>query len=294
MRLRPCFFFVLLAVSAALVFTAPTTLESTPGVVKKTKWRSEGTGMLKTAMRKTKTSKIKLPKSKSSGDEEVEEEEEADTVDQLSDETEDLIDEGEDAASEAEEALNEAKEEAEDFFACFPASATVVAPGGLQVRMEDLAVGDSVTVGEQLSQVFMFTHSDPKGMYSFVELTTLSGHALSLSGGHFLYVDGLLKRADAVSVGETLLLSDGARSPVVNVRWIRERGLYNPQTLHGDIAVNGVVASTYTAAVEPKIAHALLAPARVAFKWLGYSSTYFSNGVPEALGDLLLPIGTLP
>lgn len=281
--MRLCLVIVAIALTAALVSAIPT---ASQGGARKTTFRRSAPGMLKTAVRKSKT-KIKLPKSNSGGDEDEEEE-----LDQVSDEAEEFVDEAEDAASEAEDAFNDAKEEVEDFFSCFPASATVQTSDGLRIRMDDLAVGDSVAVGPVESQVFMFTHADRDGMHPFVRLTTSSGHALSLSGGHFLYANDILKRADSVSVGDKLLLADGAASPVVDVRMTRERGLYNPQTLHGDIAVNGVVTSTYTAAVEPKVAHALLAPARLAFSWFGFSSAIFNEGVPDALRDVLLPIGS--
>lgn len=286
--MRLLFLITLVALSVVLVSAVPRSSRSPLGLRKAAVGRAAGPGVLETVVRKRK-SKIKLPKSNSGGEEEEEEDEE--TVDQ---QAEEVLDEAEDAINEAEEAFNDARDDAEDFFSCFPASASVVTEGGHQIRMEDLAVGDRVAVGAVDSPVFMFTHADRDGMHPFVQLRTTSGHALSLSAGHYLYANGALKRADSVIVGEKLRLADGASSPVVDVRWTRERGLYNPQTLHGDIAVNGVVASTYTAAVEPKVAHALLAPARLAYTWIGYSSSLFNNGVPDAFRDMFLPIGSAP
>lgn len=40
------------------------------------------------------------------------------------------------------------------------------------------------------------------------------------------------------------------------------RGLYNPQTKHGSIIVNNILAGTYTTAVAPGLVHAVLAPLR--------------------------------
>lgn len=55
-------------------------------------------------------------------------------------------------------------------------------------------------------------------------------------------------------------------SPVVAVEPIWRVGMYNPQTRHGDIVVNGFVVSTYTEAVRtPTIAHALMTPVRFCF-----------------------------
>lgn len=284
-------FIAAIALTAALVCAIPTAPRGQAGIPKAASRQAVAPGVLKTAVRQGKRGKrVRLPKSNSGDDDEEELQDDDDTVEQVSDDVEEEI---EDAASEAREALDDAREELEDTFSCFPASATVQTPGRIPIRMEDLSVGDSIAVGPVDSRVFMFTHADRDGMHPFVRLTTSSGHALSLSGGHFLYANDVMMRADSVSVGDKLLLADGAASPVVDVRMTRERGLFNPQTLHGDIAVNGVVTSTYTAAVEPKVAHALLAPARIAFSWFGYSSALFNNGAPEGLKNLLLPIGSV-
>ena len=42
-------------------------------------------------------------------------------------------------------------------------------------------------------------------------------------------------------------------------------GLYNPHTMDGDIVVDGTVTSTYTAAVAPSLAHAVLWPVRMLY-----------------------------
>ena len=47
----------------------------------------------------------------------------------------------------------------------------------------------------------------------------------------------------------------------VTVEWAD--GLYNPHTMTGDIVVDGVLTSTYTDAVAPSLAHALLWPVRM-------------------------------
>ena len=43
------------------------------------------------------------------------------------------------------------------------------------------------------------------------------------------------------------------------------QGLYNPHTMHGDIVVNGIRTSSYTAAINPILAHAALWPVRMLF-----------------------------
>jgi hypothetical protein len=65
-------------------------------------------------------------------------------------------------------------------------------------------------------------------------------------------------------------------------------GLYNPQTLQGDVVVDNVRASTYTTAVEPAFAHAVLTPLRAAYSALGFSTASLEAG--SAL-DRMLPSG---
>lgn len=145
---------------------------------------------------------------------------------------------------------------------CFSGSAFVQTRRGVR-RMRDLRIGDDVAVGGgQFSRVFMFTHRIKNGNFRFLELRTPSSR-LALSAGHFIYADGQLKTAADVRLGDRLRLVDGSEERMVSWKWVDLDGLYNPQTLHGDIAVNGVVASTYTKAVPPSAAHALLAPFRV-------------------------------
>ena len=63
-------------------------------------------------------------------------------------------------------------------------------------------------------------------------------------------------------------------------------GLYNPHTLNGDIMVNGVKTSTYTAAVAPTLAHAALWPVRMLYS-LGYD---IINGAFDQGSELLVSL----
>jgi hypothetical protein len=67
-------------------------------------------------------------------------------------------------------------------------------------------------------------------------------------------------------------------------------GLYNPHTLNGDIVVNGVKTSSYTATVAPGLAHAALWPIRMLYT-LGYDiiNGAFDHG--SALITSFLPRG---
>lgn len=149
---------------------------------------------------------------------------------------------------------------------CFPADARVELESGEKRRMDELKIGDSVLVGRQVySPIYAFTHKLKRAKSDFVVITTRSGSSLRLTPGHFLYVQGDLLPALHVRVGDMLTLSDGRSSAVISVaRCPHEAaGLYNPQTLHGDIVVDGILASTYTTAVSPVLAHASLMPLRV-------------------------------
>lgn len=177
---------------------------------------------------------------------------------------------GEPAATGTGTADEEENTEKKESGSCFPGDATVELASGAVARMDEVAVGDVVKVGSgELSRVFMFTHKSAGVESDFIALETATGARVVLTNGHYIYANGELIAAGAVRAGDVLALAEGGESRVVTGSVIRGRGLYNPQTLHGDVAVNGVVASTYTTAVEPALAHAVLAPLRA-------MSDYFS------------------
>lgn len=80
--------------------------------------------------------------------------------------------------------------------------------------------------------------------------------------------------ARRMHAGMRLVTVDDGATTVVRVGRTWARGLYNPQTTDGSIVVDGVVVSTYTEAVAPRTAHALLAPLRAMFKWAGVAVSY--------------------
>lgn len=162
---------------------------------------------------------------------------------------------------------------------CFPASAMLVLESGRSIKMSELLIGDRVSVGGgKYSQVFMFTHKLPSVRAEFLEITTASGRAIRLTAGHFLPVNSVYADAADVVVGDSLELEDGAHSQVTSVQLVSDKGLYNPQTVHGDIAVNGVRASVYTKAVAPVVAHAMLSPLRLAFSRFGFVTEALLSG----------------
>ena len=171
---------------------------------------------------------------------------------------------------------------------CFPAFATVELADGRVVPMADVAVGDKVRVAagdapSAFSSVFLFTHKMPTAPRAYVRLALANGHALVVSAGHYVYADGKMVAAAGVAVGSTVQVSSSVgagwvTTPVTAVTRVNAAGLYNPQTLHGDIVVDGVRASTFTTAVEPTVASALLAPLRALYRSTGQSVGLFEGG----------------
>ena len=69
-----------------------------------------------------------------------------------------------------------------------------------------------------------------------------------------------------MKIGDNVTLADGKASAVVAIAAVRKEGLHNPHTLQGDIVVNGVLASSYTSAFSPTLAHVVLAPLRALYR----------------------------
>lgn len=151
---------------------------------------------------------------------------------------------------------------------CFPGDALVHLDNGRSKRMDQLVIGDRVLVAHGLySEIFAWTHHSPEAVSrSYVALSTDAGHRLVTTAGHYVYADGRPVQARHVRTGMTMRSSTGEQVSVVKVERIRAKGLYNPQTVHGDIVVNGLVSTSYTAAIDPPVSHALLAPLRAAYK----------------------------
>lgn len=151
---------------------------------------------------------------------------------------------------------------------CFPSFSRVSLANGKEVTVASLSAGDSLKVSEtETSVVIFFSHRDPNMVTAFYNITTMSGMSVILSGGHYLYSNGVLKIAKAVKAGDSLRTLHGP-SLVSTVHLVFGRGLFAPHTVHGDIVVSGIVCSTYTNALHPAVAHGALSPVRfVAETW---------------------------
>lgn len=173
---------------------------------------------------------------------------------------------------------------------CLPADALVTLPSGIEVRIDTVSHGTLILASSKgaSSPIVLFSHREGTIITDFVELTTSSGSIVSLTPGHYLSVNDRLQAAGRVKIGDKVILSSGHRSEIVYIRTVQKRGLYNPHTADGRIVVNGIVLSTYTAALSPALAHALLAPVRtIARISVDYSSEALLGYVQVALSSLL-------
>ncbi len=163
-------------------------------------------------------------------------------------------------------------------FICFPGDSTVELESGSVKRMDEVVVGDRVAVGSgKFSEVFMFTHKLSDVKQDFVSIKTASGETVRLTEGHYLPVNGKYVPAREAKVGDFVTVASGATT-IAEISTVSGTGLFNPQTAHGDIVVDGVLASTYTTAVERKMAHAMLAPFRMLAQQLGLTTAMLNSG----------------
>lgn len=162
---------------------------------------------------------------------------------------------------------------------CFPGASTVELAGGKRKRMQELRVGDQVRVSDgTFSTVFMFTHANAEYVgTNYVHLVASGNFALTAAKGHLVYVcHGVEKCDKAVVRVEDVRIGDGiyaGRMDVVrtvsDIRIVGGKGLFNPHTLYGDLVVDGIVCSCYTAFVDLGLAHGALAPLRAVWQSWG-------------------------
>ncbi|KAA8495352.1 Desert hedgehog protein B [Porphyridium purpureum] len=157
---------------------------------------------------------------------------------------------------------------------CFPSSAQVELANGTFLSMSHLEIGHEVRVSPtEFSEVLFWGHKDPERASSqYVSLFVGAGRPpLVISRDHLVYVQDELRKARDVGVGDVMVDGrTGERLTVVKVETgVKAKGLYSPHTRHGNIVVDGVLVSSYSA-VAPGIAHALLAIER-ALRYTGVS-----------------------
>lgn len=163
--------------------------------------------------------------------------------------------------------------------ACFPASSKIALENGMQIRMDELKVGDVVkTTHNSTSTVFVFSHKDASTIAEYVSILCEDATTLTVSGSHYIYVDNDIKPARLAKVGDFLTMADGSKSVIQSVTsGVQRRGLFNPHTKSGSIVVDGFLVTCYTEAVAPLLAHALLHPVRLIYNVSGVDLTRVIN-----------------
>ncbi len=163
--------------------------------------------------------------------------------------------------------------------ACFPNDASVHLRDGSEVSIASLGVGDRIRTGKNTySTIFMFTHKSSNVISQFVVLTTESGHIIELSDGHYISTsNGGIVSARNVRIGDTLLSETGNTSVVTHIGRATKRGLHNPQTLDGNIVVNGIVASCFTEAIPEMMAVSILTPVRAVYRLGIWSKPFYKT-----------------
>lgn len=170
---------------------------------------------------------------------------------------------------------------------CFPAHATVWDEQGNRIPMDQLRLGDriQVTSAGMISPVISFSHRHDNILARTIVLS-ISGRSsqpypnittFSASSSHLLRLpDGSLCPVGLMRRGDSIILAGGNIGRVERVSSQLAKGLYSPMTAHGDIVVDGVVASCYTTSLRAQIAHTLLVPVRALF------SAALAIGLPKA------------
>jgi len=107
----------------------------------------------------------------------------------------------------------------------------------------DIHVGDRVRTAEGFERVFAVTQWDPKAEgipYLHIVVSAQMRNkiaVLRLTGNHMLPMGGQLLRADALTVGDKLLLAEGGLGIVLAITRVQSTGLHNLKTPSTTIAV---------------------------------------------------------
>ncbi|XP_030624699.1 desert hedgehog protein [Chanos chanos] len=163
---------------------------------------------------------------------------------------------------------------------CFSGSAQVNVPEGGLKPLTSLRPGDKVLAlsdsGQVVhSQILLFLHQDCESRSTFLILGTEDGQRLALTRNHLIFVapcrklhhtEYRAKFASRVKRGEYVLIPgrDGGVKPsqVVFISLEERTGVYAPLTAHGNLFVDGVLASSYALIEDHVLAHWAFGPLR--------------------------------
>ncbi|XP_034024206.1 sonic hedgehog protein A [Thalassophryne amazonica] len=164
---------------------------------------------------------------------------------------------------------------------CFPGSSSVTLQDGSRKEVRDLRAGDKVlAVDDDGNPVYtdfiMFIDREPNARRIFYVIETDSGHKLTLTAAHLLFVsrNSTERRlsavfASAVRPGHEVFVFDERRrrlepKTVKRIYTQAHEGSFAPVTAQGTVVVDQVLASCYAAIQDHRLAHWALAPVRLA------------------------------
>lgn len=139
---------------------------------------------------------------------------------------------------------------ASGLFICFSGSSLVEVENVGKVKMEDLAIGDSVRVSNgKFEPIYSFGHKSSSSTAEYLRITTEgSAAALEISPDHMVAMEGGRHvPASLVKEGDKLLTVTDELAAVTSIKNVVRKGAFAPFTASGNIVVNGIVASNYVA-----------------------------------------------
>lgn len=132
---------------------------------------------------------------------------------------------------------------------CFPVDTKVMSEG-FSVPIQNAKIGMLLLSSRGPSPFFLQGHADADATTSMMEIDTLSNHSVKASFDHYFpLVSGTHLAAKSLSLGDELWVQHSGSmvpSPIVGIRVVVARGLFNPYTVAGDIVVNGILASSHS------------------------------------------------
>eukprot|EP00095_Tigriopus_kingsejongensis_P007705 maker-scaffold142_size315517-snap-gene-2.22 protein:Tk07705 transcript:maker-scaffold142_size315517-snap-gene-2.22-mRNA-1 annotation:"sonic hedgehog protein" len=187
---------------------------------------------------------------------------------------------------------------------CFPARSWVRTRDGSQRPLEHLSIGEQVLSADAKGQlsyspVITFLHQDGSRNQTFLRLTTDTGHSLTVTPKHLVFIRDpesatiRSSMAKSVLIGEELLIHrPGSRrmqqAKVTGISVVLRRGIYAPLTTHGTVLINDVLASSYSHIHSQSLAHWAFGPMRWSYLFFGQTAPSPSKMGP-ASGESPIP-----
>eukprot|EP00919_Chromeraceae_sp_WS-2016_P079079 GHVR01187270.1.p1 GENE.GHVR01187270.1~~GHVR01187270.1.p1 ORF type:complete len:351 (-),score=96.05 GHVR01187270.1:193-1221(-) len=136
---------------------------------------------------------------------------------------------------------------------CFPGSAYVENINGVNIKMDELSIGDIIKVGnDKYEKVVFFGRYNKDEITDMSTIHTYNKYTITTSHAHFIKVINnesthtyTLKRASDIKIGDILETTNGISHVTHTHTTHNIKGLYAPITTSGNIYVNGIYVSIY-------------------------------------------------